>query len=68
MGTKSLALCIPSLDSLDPVIVEPHLLAIPRKLLRRRTKMVFVGIKNEQEIKDLTAFLKLLDASGKKTL
>ena len=30
------------------------------------TKMAFAGIKNEQEIKDLTAFLKQFDASGKK--
>jgi cytochrome c len=30
------------------------------------TKMVFVGIKNEQEIKDLTAFLKQFAADGKK--
>jgi cytochrome c len=28
--------------------------------------MAFAGIKNEQEIKDLTAFLKQFDASGKK--
>ena len=30
------------------------------------TKMTFAGIKNEQEIKDLTAFLKQYDADGKK--
>jgi cytochrome c len=30
------------------------------------TKMVFPGIKNEQEIKDLTAFLKQFDKDGKK--
>jgi cytochrome c len=30
------------------------------------TKMVFAGIKNEQEIKDLTAYLKQFDKSGKK--
>ncbi|WP_293797279.1 cytochrome c family protein [uncultured Bosea sp.] len=30
------------------------------------TKMVFAGIKNEQEIKDLTAFLKQFDKIGKK--
>jgi len=30
------------------------------------TKMVFPGIKNEQEIKDLTAYLKQFDKSGKK--
>ncbi|TCR64136.1 cytochrome c family protein [Bosea sp. BK604] len=30
------------------------------------TKMVFAGIKNEQEIKDLTAFLKQFDKDGKK--
>ena len=30
------------------------------------TKMVFAGIKNEQEIKDLTAYLKQFDADGKK--
>lgn len=30
------------------------------------TKMVFAGIKNEQEIKDLTAFLKQYDKDGKK--
>ncbi|MBN9450100.1 MAG: cytochrome c family protein [Bosea sp.] len=30
------------------------------------TKMVFAGIKNEQEIKDLTAFLKQFAADGKK--
>jgi cytochrome c len=30
------------------------------------TKMVFAGIKNEQEIKDLTAFLKQFKADGKK--
>ncbi|MBN9446975.1 MAG: cytochrome C [Methylobacterium sp. SCN 67-24] len=32
------------------------------------TKMVFAGIKNEQEIKDLTAFLKQFSADGKKGL
>ncbi len=31
------------------------------------TKMIFPGIKDEQKIKDLTAFLKQFDASGKKT-
>lgn len=30
------------------------------------TKMAFAGIKNEQEIKDLTAFLKQFSADGKK--
>ena len=30
------------------------------------TKMSFSGIKNEQEIKDLTAFLKQFKADGKK--
>lgn len=30
------------------------------------TKMVFVGIKNEQEIKDLTAYLKQFGKDGKK--
>jgi cytochrome c len=30
------------------------------------TKMIFAGIKNEQEIKDLTAFLKQFDKDGKK--
>jgi cytochrome c len=30
------------------------------------TKMVFAGIKNEQEIKDLTAYLKQFAADGKK--
>lgn len=30
------------------------------------TKMAFAGIKNEQEIKDLTAFLKQFDQDGKK--
>lgn len=30
------------------------------------TKMVFAGIKNEQEVKDLTAFLKQFAADGKK--
>jgi cytochrome c len=30
------------------------------------TKMVFAGIKNEQEIKDLTAFLKQFDKDGKR--
>ncbi len=30
------------------------------------TKMAFAGIKNEQEIKDLTAFLAQFDADGKK--
>ncbi|MBN8968457.1 MAG: cytochrome c family protein [Rhizobiales bacterium] len=30
------------------------------------TKMSFAGIKNEQEIKDLTAFLKQFKADGKK--
>lgn len=30
------------------------------------TKMVFAGIKNEQEIKDLTAYLKQFDKDGKK--
>lgn len=30
------------------------------------TKMVFAGIKNEQEIKDLTAFLKQFSADGKR--
>jgi len=31
------------------------------------TKMIFVGIKNEKEIKDLTAFLKQFDKDGKKS-
>lgn len=31
------------------------------------TKMTFAGIKNEQEIRDLTAFLKQFDRDGKKT-
>lgn len=31
------------------------------------TKMTFAGIKNEQEIKDLTAFLKQFAKDGKKT-
>lgn len=31
------------------------------------TKMVFAGIKNDQEIKDLTAFLKQFGADGKKS-
>jgi cytochrome c len=31
------------------------------------TKMVFAGLKDEQRIKDLIAFLKQFDASGKKT-
>lgn len=31
------------------------------------TKMVYPGIKDEQKIKDLIAFLKQFDASGKKT-
>ena len=31
------------------------------------TKMAFAGIKNEQEIKDLTAFLKQFDKDGKKS-
>lgn len=31
------------------------------------TKMTFAGIKNEQEIKDLTAFLKQFGADGKKS-
>lgn len=31
------------------------------------TKMVFAGIKNEQEIKDLTAFLKQFGADGKRS-
>lgn len=30
------------------------------------TKMTFAGIKNEQEIRDLTAFLKQFDKDGKK--
>lgn len=30
------------------------------------TKMIFPGIKNEQEIKDLTAFIKQYDKYGKK--
>lgn len=30
------------------------------------TKMVYAGLKDEQKIKDLTAFLKQYDASGKK--
>ena len=30
------------------------------------TKMAFAGIKNDQEIKDLTAFLKQFDKDGKK--
>ena len=30
------------------------------------TKMIFAGIKNEQEIKDLTAYLKQFGADGKK--
>ena len=31
------------------------------------TKMIFVGIKSEKEIKDLTAFLKQFDKDGKKS-
>ena|SRR5215217_7345041 len=31
------------------------------------TKMIFPGVKDEQKIKDLTAYLKQFDASGKKT-
>ena len=31
------------------------------------TKMVFAGIKSEQEVKDLTAFLKQFGKDGKKT-
>lgn len=31
------------------------------------TKMIFVGIKNEKEIRDLTAFLKQFDKDGKKS-
>ena len=31
------------------------------------TKMVYVGLKDEQRIKDLTAYLKQFDASGKKS-
>ncbi|MGX5736493.1 c-type cytochrome [Bosea thiooxidans] len=31
------------------------------------TKMIYPGIKDEQKIKDLIAFLKQFDASGKKT-
>ena len=31
------------------------------------TKMIFAGIKNEQEIKDLIAFLKQFDKDGKKS-
>lgn len=30
------------------------------------TKMIFAGIKNEQEVKDLTAFLKQYGADGRK--
>jgi cytochrome c len=30
------------------------------------TKMIFVGIKDDQKIKDLIAFLKQYDAEGKK--
>ena len=30
------------------------------------TKMAFAGVKNEQEVKDLTAFLKQFDKDGKK--
>jgi len=37
----------------------------PRKKIPN-TKMIFAGIKDEQKIKDLTAFLKQFDASGKK--
>lgn len=37
----------------------------PRKKIPN-TKMIFAGIKEEQRIKDLTAFLKQFDASGKK--
>jgi cytochrome c len=31
------------------------------------TKMVYAGLKDEKRIKDLTAYLKQFDASGKKT-
>jgi len=31
------------------------------------TKMIFVGIKSEKEIRDLTAFLKQFDKDGKKS-
>jgi cytochrome c len=30
------------------------------------TKMIFAGLKSEQQIKDLTAYLKQFDAAGKK--
>ena len=30
------------------------------------TKMIYAGLKDEQRVKDLTAFLKQFDASGKK--
>ena len=32
------------------------------------TKMTFAGIKNDDEIKDLTAFLKQFDQAGKSSL
>jgi cytochrome c len=31
------------------------------------TKMIFAGVKDEQKVKDLIAYLKQFDASGKKT-
>ena len=37
----------------------------PRKKIPN-TKMVFAGVKDEQKIKDLIAFLKQFDADGKK--
>jgi len=33
---------------------------------RVRIKMVYAGLKDEQRVKDLIAFLKQYDASGKK--
>lgn len=48
----------------DPVVFAEYIKDPKAKI--PGTKMAFAGIKNEQEIKDLTAFLAQYDADGKK--
>ena len=52
--------CTKMLGPIDPETVVPRGAKVPG------TKMVYAGLKDEQRIKDLIAYLKQFDASGKK--